>query len=37
MLANRYKFSRMLDKLGIDQPQWKELSNIQVCSRMTLT
>jgi carbamoyl-phosphate synthase/aspartate carbamoyltransferase/dihydroorotase len=25
---NRYKFSRMLDKLGIDQPQWRELSDI---------
>jgi len=36
---NRYKFSRMLDKLGIDQPQWKELSNIQAakdfCNRVT--
>eukprot|EP00286_Rhodomonas_abbreviata_P025981 CAMPEP_0181292882 /NCGR_PEP_ID=MMETSP1101-20121128/2757_1 /TAXON_ID=46948 /ORGANISM="Rhodomonas abbreviata, Strain Caron Lab Isolate" /LENGTH=2225 /DNA_ID=CAMNT_0023397409 /DNA_START=197 /DNA_END=6874 /DNA_ORIENTATION=+ len=25
---NRYKFSRMLDKLGVDQPQWKELSDV---------
>ncbi|KAG8627809.1 hypothetical protein KVT40_003682 [Elsinoe batatas] len=25
---NRYKFSRMLDRIGVDQPQWKELSNI---------
>lgn len=25
---NRYKFSRMLDRLGIDQPQWKELTSI---------
>ena len=25
---NRYKFSRMLDKLGIDQPQWRELADI---------
>ncbi|TIC51772.1 carbamoyl-phosphate synth [Wallemia mellicola] len=24
---NRYKFSRMLDKIGVDQPQWKELSS----------
>ncbi|KAI7604129.1 hypothetical protein KC319_g21970, partial [Hortaea werneckii] len=23
---NRYKFSRMLDRLGVDQPQWKELT-----------
>ena len=26
---NRYKFSRMLDKLGIDQPQWKELADVE--------
>ncbi|TPX69761.1 hypothetical protein SpCBS45565_g02192 [Spizellomyces sp. 'palustris'] len=26
---NRYKFSRMLDKIGVDQPQWKELTSIQ--------
>ncbi len=25
---NRHKFSMMLDQLGIDQPRWKELSNI---------
>ncbi|KAJ1566129.1 hypothetical protein HK096_009707 [Nowakowskiella sp. JEL0078] len=25
---NRYKFSRMLDKIGVDQPQWKELTSI---------
>jgi carbamoyl-phosphate synthase/aspartate carbamoyltransferase len=25
---NRYKFSRMLDKIGVDQPLWKELTNI---------
>ncbi|KAI9598530.1 hypothetical protein BDF19DRAFT_420159 [Syncephalis fuscata] len=24
---NRYKFSRMLDKIGVDQPQWRELTN----------
>jgi len=24
---NRYKFSAMLDRLGIDQPRWKELTN----------
>ena len=24
---NRYKFSRMLDRLGVDQPQWKELTS----------
>ncbi|KAG7194402.1 Carbamoyl-phosphate synthase [Scheffersomyces spartinae] len=26
---NRYKFSRMLDKIGVDQPAWKELSSIK--------
>lgn len=25
---NRYKFSRMLDRLGVDQPQWKELTSV---------
>lgn len=25
---NRYKFSRMLDKIGVDQPAWKELSSV---------
>ncbi|KAJ2133543.1 Carbamoyl-phosphate synthase [Coemansia sp. RSA 921] len=23
---NRYKFSRMLDQIGVDQPQWRELT-----------
>ncbi|KAJ2612883.1 Carbamoyl-phosphate synthase [Coemansia sp. RSA 1804] len=23
---NRYKFSRMLDQIGVDQPQWRELA-----------
>ncbi len=26
---NRHKFSMMLDKIGVDQPGWKELSSIQ--------
>lgn len=26
---NRYKFSRMCDKIGVDQPKWKELSSIE--------
>uniref|UniRef100_A0A8C4Q8V3 Carbamoyl-phosphate synthetase 2, aspartate transcarbamylase, and dihydroorotase n=1 Tax=Eptatretus burgeri TaxID=7764 RepID=A0A8C4Q8V3_EPTBU len=26
---NRFKFSRMLDSMGIIQPQWKELSDVQ--------
>jgi carbamoyl-phosphate synthase / aspartate carbamoyltransferase len=25
---NRYKFSRMLDQIGVDQPLWKELTSI---------
>lgn len=25
---NRYKFSRMLDRIGVDQPLWKELSSM---------
>ena len=35
---NRYKFSRMLDRLGVDQPEWKELTSIdeakEFCSRV---
>ncbi|TPX42235.1 hypothetical protein SeMB42_g02766 [Synchytrium endobioticum] len=26
---NRYKFSRMLDKIGVDQPLWKELTSME--------
>jgi carbamoyl-phosphate synthase/aspartate carbamoyltransferase len=26
---NRYKFSRMCDKIGVDQPQWKELTSME--------
>lgn len=26
---NRFKFSRMLDRIGILQPQWKELTNLK--------
>lgn len=25
---NRFKFSRMLDSIGVDQPEWKELTSI---------
>lgn len=28
MAENRHKFSAMLDSIGVDQPQWKELSSI---------
>lgn len=27
---NRFKFSRLLDTIGISQPQWKELSDLEV-------
>lgn len=27
---NRFKFSRMLDTIGISQPRWKELSDTEV-------
>ncbi|KAM6499729.1 hypothetical protein JOM56_005237 [Amanita muscaria] len=26
---NRYKFSRLLDEIGVDQPQWKELTSYE--------
>ncbi|KAF6204420.1 hypothetical protein GE061_002761 [Apolygus lucorum] len=26
---NRFKFSRMLDRIGISQPRWKELTNLK--------
>lgn len=26
---NRYKFSRMLDRIGVDQPAWKELTSYE--------
>ncbi|PYH99396.1 bifunctional pyrimidine biosynthesis protein [Aspergillus ellipticus CBS 707.79] len=26
---NRYKFSRMLDRIGVDQPAWKELTSLE--------
>ncbi|KAI5290081.1 hypothetical protein KEM54_002496 [Ascosphaera aggregata] len=29
---NRYKFSRMLDHIGVDQPAWKELSSFEEAS-----
>lgn len=39
MAENRYKFSRMLDSIGVDQPSWKELSSIEeateFCDRVT--
>ncbi|KAK6853545.1 URA2-multifunctional pyrimidine biosynthesis [Apiospora arundinis] len=36
---NRYKFSRMLDRIGVDQPTWKELTSFEeaksFCSKVT--
>ena len=29
MAENRYKFSRLLDSLGVDQPSWKELNSYE--------
>ncbi|KAI9847075.1 MAG: hypothetical protein M1837_003193 [Sclerophora amabilis] len=29
MAENRYKFSRMLDRILVDQPEWKELTSIE--------
>ncbi|KAK0620349.1 pyrABCN [Immersiella caudata] len=26
---NRYKFSRLLDRIGVDQPRWKELTSFE--------
>jgi len=34
---NRYKFSRMLDRIGVDQPRWKELSNIEEAKKFCNT
>ena len=35
---NRYKFSRMLDRIEVDQPEWKELTSIdearEFCNRV---
>uniref|UniRef100_W5NFZ0 Multifunctional protein CAD n=1 Tax=Lepisosteus oculatus TaxID=7918 RepID=W5NFZ0_LEPOC len=30
---NRFKFSRMLDSIGISQPQWKELSEMELAKK----
>ena len=36
---NRYKFSRMLDRIEVDQPAWKELTSLQeaetFCAKVT--
>ncbi|XP_067125336.1 multifunctional protein CAD [Centruroides vittatus] len=30
---NRFKFSRLLDTIGISQPQWKELTNLETAKQ----
>jgi carbamoyl-phosphate synthase large subunit len=35
MAENRYKFSKLLDKLGIDQPEWRELRSIREAEEFT--
>ena len=30
---NRFKFSRMLDNIGVQQPQWKELTDINIAKK----
>ena len=30
---NRYKFSRMCDKIGVDQPRWKELTSVEEAAK----
>lgn len=39
MAENRYKFSRMLDRILVDQPAWKELTSIEeateFCGKVT--
>ncbi|TFK22828.1 aspartate carbamoyltransferase [Coprinopsis marcescibilis] len=29
---NRYKFSRLLDEIGVDQPKWKELTSFEAAT-----
>ncbi|KAF8953665.1 hypothetical protein BDZ97DRAFT_1767230 [Flammula alnicola] len=32
MAENRYKFSRLLDEIGVDQPLWKELTSFEAAT-----
>ncbi len=32
---NRFKFSEMLDKIGVDQPEWKELTSLEEITQFT--
>ena len=33
MAENRYKFSRMLDRIYVDQPAWKELTSVEEAAK----
>jgi len=33
MAENRYKFSRMLDRIYVDQPAWKELTSVEEATK----
>ncbi len=33
---NRYKFSAMLDKIGVDQPEWRELTSLDDIYKFTV-
>lgn len=35
MAENRYKFSRLLDELDIDQPEWKELTSVEEAEKFS--
>lgn len=37
MAENRFKFSRMLDNIGVEQPQWKELTDIATAKEFCST
>ena len=36
MAENRYKFSRMLDRIYVDQPAWKELTSIEEATKFCI-
>ena len=37
MAENRFKFSRMLDNIGVEQPRWKELTDIATAKAFCAT
>lgn len=34
---NRFKFSRLLDNIGVQQPQWKELTDVDTAKDFCAT